>query len=170
MRHYLITVDGKEFDITLELREDANTVTVNGVKREVITHVLGPSRSLLLIDGQSLEVDVRGTGYDTGKTIFMHGMDIPVTIEDFHLAQLRKTAGIKSGVEMHRTLRAAMPGLILNIMVKPGETVRKNQPLVIIEAMKMENIIKAQGDGIVKTVYVESGRSVEKNDKLLEFE
>ncbi len=169
MRHYLITVDGKEFDITLALREDQNTVLVNGREREVTTHTLGEGRMLVLIDGLSLEVDIRASGYGVERTVFVHGMDLPVTIEDYHLAQLRKTAGVKSGVEMDRILRAAMPGLVLDVRVKPGDTVHKGQPLVIIEAMKMENIIKAQGEGTVKTVFVENGKSVEKNDRLMEF-
>lgn len=169
MRRYMITVDGKEFEITLDLGTERGRVTCNGREREVASHILGPSRSLVLIDGQSLEVDIRANGYDTKRTLFVRGMEIPVTIEDYHLAQLRKTAGIKSGAEMDRILRAAMPGLVLDVKVKPGEEVRKNQPLVIIEAMKMENIIKAAGEGVVKTVFVENGKSVEKNDKLVEF-
>lgn len=170
MRRYLITVDGKEFEIELEYRTDNNRVICNGKERRVTTNVLGESRALLLIDGQSHEVDVRGDSYGPQRTVFMRGMEIPVSIEDFHLAQLRKRAGIKSGAEMDKVLKAAMPGLVLDVKVKPGDEVKKNQPLIIIEAMKMENIIKAQGEGTIKAVLVENGKSVEKSDKLLEFE
>ncbi len=170
MRHYLITVDGKEFEITLAYRAEPTRVICNGQELDVSSHILGESRSLLLIDGQSHEVDVRSNGYESTKTVFMRGMEIPVQIEDYNLAQLRKTAGMTTGAAMDKTLRAAMPGLVLEIRVKPGETVKKGQPLLIIEAMKMENIIKAQGEGTIKSILVESGKSVEKNDKLLEFE
>ncbi|HOD67518.1 MAG TPA: hypothetical protein PKM94_12620 [candidate division Zixibacteria bacterium] len=169
MRRYLITVDGREFDISLDPSMQSGRLLCNGRPREIITHLLGPSRALVLIDNESLEVDVRANAYDTKKTLFVHGMEIPVTIEDYHLAQLRKTAGIRSGAEIDRVLRAAMPGLVLEVKVRPGEIVRRSQPLLIIEAMKMENIIKAQGEGTVKTVFVAPGKSVEKNDKLLEF-
>lgn len=170
MRHYLITVDGKEFDIELPYTRSPDKILCNGKEIEIKSHVLGESRSLLLINGQSHEVDIRANGYDTHKTVFMRGMEIPVTIEDFHLAQLRKTAGLKSGAAMDKTLRAAMPGLVLEVKVEPGDSVQKGQPLLIIEAMKMENIIKSQGEGVIKSVLVSQGKSVEKNDKLLEFE
>jgi len=170
MRHYLITVDGKEFDITLPSRAEPDKLVCNGREIDVTSQNLGESRALLLIDGQSHEVDVRTNGYNQHRTVFMRGVEIPVTIEDYNLAQLRKTAGIKTGPSMDKTLRAAMPGMVLDIRVKQGESVKKGHPLVIIEAMKMENIIKAQGDGTVKSILVENGKSVEKNDKLLEFQ
>jgi biotin carboxyl carrier protein len=67
------------------------------------------------------------------------------------------------------SIKAPMPGLIIDLKVKEGDTVKQNDPLLILEAMKMENIIKAPGDGIVKHVKVKKGNSVEKNQVLIEF-
>ena len=53
--------------------------------------------------------------------------------------------------------------------VKEGDTVKQNDPLLILEAMKMENIIKSAGEGIVRSVKVKKGDSVEKNQVLIEF-
>ena len=100
----------------------------------------------------------------------MKGMEIPVSIEDYNLAKLRKRAGMKSGASVDKVLKAAMPGIVLDVKVKIGDKVKKGQPLLVLEAMKMENIIKAQGDGTVKAVYIKNGESVEKGNKLLEFE
>ncbi|MEA2030082.1 MAG: biotin/lipoyl-containing protein [candidate division Zixibacteria bacterium] len=170
MRRYMINVDGKDFDIEIEYRSDKYLLSCNGRKIETFTNFLGESRALLLIDGESHEVDVRSNGYDTTRTVFMKGIEIPVLIEDYNLAQLRKTAGISSGSSVAKALKAAMPGLVLDIKVHPGDKVKKGQPLVVLEAMKMENIIKSLGEGIVKTVNVENGGAVEKGDTLLEFE
>jgi len=170
MAHYLVRVDGKDFEIKLERRVDAYAVIVNGRKIDVVCHRLGESRSLLLIDDKSHEVDVRSNGYDNSKVVFMKGMEIPVEIEDYNLAQLRKTAGMSSKAAVARQLKAAMPGLVVQVKVKSGDKVTKGQPLLVLEAMKMENIIKAQGEMTVKTVHVSGGMSVEKGDKLLEFE
>ncbi len=170
MRHYLVTVDGKEFDIAIENGTHKTRIVCNGKEREVSSQILGESRALLLIDNQAFEIDVRGSRYDTQRTVFMKGMEIPATIEDFNLAKLRKVAGIKSVAELDKLLRAAMPGMVLEVKVQPGDTVKKGQPLLIVEAMKMENIIKSVGEGTVKEVFVEKGKSVEKSDKLLEFE
>jgi len=170
MRRYMVNVDGKDFDIEIEYRSEKYLLSCNGRRIEAVTNLLGESRALILIDGESHEVDVRSNGYDTSRTVFMKGMEIPVSIEDYNLAQLRKTAGMSSGSSVAKVLKAAMPGLVLDVKVQPGDVVTKGQPLVVLEAMKMENIIKAQGEGTVKTVHIESGGTVEKGDSLLEFE
>jgi len=170
MARYLVNIDGKEFDIELEYRSEKYFAVINGKNVEIASYRLGENRSLLLIDDQAHEVDVRSNGYDNRKVVFMKGMEIPARIENYNLAQLRKTAGMSSEAAVARQLRAAMPGLVIEVKVKPGDKVTKGQPLLVLEAMKMENIIKAQWEATVKAVHVSGGMSVEKGDELLEFE
>jgi biotin carboxyl carrier protein len=66
-------------------------------------------------------------------------------------------------------LKAPMPGLILQVMVKEGDSIQKGDTLLILEAMKMENVLKAQGDGIVKKVSINKGDRVEKGHVLIVF-
>lgn len=66
-------------------------------------------------------------------------------------------------------IKAPMPGLILELMVAPGDTVAKGDPVLILEAMKMENVLKAPGDGTVQSIAVGKGDSVEKNQVLIQF-
>jgi biotin carboxyl carrier protein len=66
-------------------------------------------------------------------------------------------------------LKAPMPGLILQVLVKEGDTVKKGDVLLILEAMKMENVLKAQGDGVVSKVTIQKGDRVEKNQVLVAF-
>ncbi len=169
MPRYHVVVDGKEFDVEVNYRSGQYEVSVNGRPLRVQSHRLGESRSLLLVDNQSLEVDVRING-DGGKIVFMKGMEMSVSVEDYNLAQLRKIAGIHSGPLVEATFRAPMPGLVIDVRVQPGQKVKRGEPLLVIEAMKMENIIKAKGDAIVKATHVRGGQSVEKGDVLLEFE
>ena len=63
-----------------------------------------------------------------------------------------------------------MPGLVLSIMVRVGDSVKKGQGLMVLEAMKMENIIKSPSDGIVKSIYIKKSDAVEKNQVLIKFE
>ena len=67
-------------------------------------------------------------------------------------------------------LKAPMPGLIVDINVKKGISVKKGEPLLILEAMKMENMIKAPNDLLIKNICVNPGDTVEKNELLIEFE
>lgn len=58
------------------------------------------------------------------------------------------------------TVTAPMPGTILSINVKAGDTVKKGQVLCILEAMKMENEIMSGADGTIASVNVSQGDSV----------
>lgn len=68
------------------------------------------------------------------------------------------------------TIKAPMPGLIIDVKIQVGDTVSSNDPLLILEAMKMENVLKSPGEGIVKSVSVKKGDKVEKNQVLIEFQ
>jgi len=67
-------------------------------------------------------------------------------------------------------VKAPMPGLLLNVMVKPGNQVFKGDNLLVLEAMKMENMIKSPTDGVVKSIEVEKSSAVDKNQVLIKFE
>ena len=67
-------------------------------------------------------------------------------------------------------LKAPLPGTILQVLVKPGDAVKKEQNLLIMEAMKMENNILSEKDGTVKSVKVAPGDTVLQGDILLEIE
>lgn len=64
-------------------------------------------------------------------------------------------------------VKAPMPGMILDIKVQPGTTVKKGEVLLILEAMKMENEILASADGVVKQVVVAKNASVSTGDVLV---
>lgn len=57
-------------------------------------------------------------------------------------------------------IKAPLPGVILDIKVKVGDTVTKGQTVAILEAMKMENNINADRDGKVVAINVEKGQSI----------
>ena len=61
-----------------------------------------------------------------------------------------------------------MPGTILKVNVKEGDTVKAGDSVVILEAMKMENDITAPRDGVVKALFVSEKQAVAKGDALFE--
>lgn len=63
-------------------------------------------------------------------------------------------AASKSGV------KSPLPGVILDIKVNVGDTVKKGQVVIILEAMKMENNINADKDGKITAINVSKGESV----------
>jgi geranyl-CoA carboxylase alpha subunit len=68
------------------------------------------------------------------------------------------------------SLRAPMPGSVLEVLVKVGQTVSKGQPLLKLEAMKMEHTIRTAADGVVTAVYYAPGDSVTADAELLRVE
>ncbi len=170
MSNYLVKASGKEFDVKVEQSAESFTVTINGQKKWVVTESLGGSRMLLLIDNHPHEIDIRSDGYDNRRLVFVKGTEIETEIENFRLAQAKKVAGMSSSIAAIKTIKAPMPGLILEVKVDPGDRVHQHQPLVVMEAMKMENIIKSPVEAVIKRVSVAPGQSVEKDDLLIEFE
>jgi len=64
-------------------------------------------------------------------------------------------------------IRAQMPGKIIRILIKEGQSVKKDQPLIVMEAMKMENEIRAPEEGKIKIIKVSQGQAVETGTDLL---
>jgi len=66
-----------------------------------------------------------------------------------------------AGKKKSARVRAQMPGKIVRVMVKEGDSVERDQPILVMEAMKMENEIRAPQAGVVETVKVAEGQAVE---------
>ena len=63
-------------------------------------------------------------------------------------------------------IEAPTPGNVVKIMVKVGDSVTKDQPLLVLEAMKMESEVKSPSDGKILTVNVSAGDTVQASDVL----
>ena len=119
-----------------------------------------------LFDNHSYMVSAVGSG--TKYSIYTRGSyrDIKLFNDEILLNQSLKGSGSFGGGD---NLVAGMPGKIVNVMVKVGDQVKANQPLLIMEAMKMENEMRAPADTKVKEIKVEKGQSVESGALLIVF-
>ncbi|MFO7695107.1 MAG: 5-oxoprolinase/urea amidolyase family protein [Vicinamibacterales bacterium] len=87
-------------------------------------------------------------------------------------AVLAAALGLRGGRTAVRagTVRAAMPGLVVSVIVRAGDEVSAGQPLVVLEAMKMQNPVRAPRTGRVSRVLVAEGALVESGEALVEFD
>lgn len=69
-----------------------------------------------------------------------------------------------------QAVKAPLPGVVISIKVKVGDSVEIGQELITIEAMKMKNIIRAIRPGKIATIAVSIGETVQHQDLLLEYE
>ena len=65
------------------------------------------------------------------------------------------------------SITAPMPGTIIRVVVNVGDTVKRSQPVVLLEAMKMENEIVSPADGKVLAIHTTQGASVNTGDLLV---
>ena len=69
-----------------------------------------------------------------------------------------------------RMILSFIPGTILKIFATGGQSVKKGELLLILDAMKMQNRLKCPGDGKIKSVFVKEGERVSKGTLLMELE
>ena len=63
-----------------------------------------------------------------------------------------------------------MPGAISSVAVKKGDSIKKGDVLLIIEAMKMETVLNAENDCKINTIFISTGSQIDAKDLLIEFE
>ena len=68
-----------------------------------------------------------------------------------------------------RAVKSPLPGTVLDVKVSVGQTVKKGDVVMLIEAMKMENEINASKDGKITNVYVAKGAKVEQGSPLFDL-
>jgi biotin carboxyl carrier protein len=121
-------------------------------------------------NNRSFTAEIVKADYGTKSfQIKVNGRSYQVTLKDQFDLLLDKMGLNNSASGKVNNVKAPMPGLIIDMRVSAGDTVKSGDSLLILEAMKMENIIKSPGEGIVKSVKVKKGESVEKNQVLIEF-
>lgn len=118
------------------------------------------------IEGNVANVNVNGTDYKVEMT------DVPASAAPVIATQTEIPASktqsqqqpddkpVQKPAGAGRQITSPLPGVIIEVSVKEGQTVKAGQKVAIIEAMKMENEISASNDGTVTAVHVAKGDSV----------
>lgn len=157
-----------EKTLAVQLSEKENSFQVDKIEGNY-EFLKENGRYLLRIGTKLYRID--NVSYDGSEIEFsINGEWHKVSVKDDQELLLDKL-GFKTGSAVAEgNLKSPMPGKILEIMVAEGDVVTKNQPLVILEAMKMENELKSPIDGTVTKISAEKGQSLEKNTLILEIE
>jgi len=141
----------------------------------------GPGRVVVTVEGEprTFEVEPLGPGCFrlrspqgvTRVEITASGTRRFVRVGTLDFVLEREAGGRRSSRGAHAGgLEAPMPGVVIRVLVAPGERVRKGQPLVALEAMKMEHVIRAPRDGAIRTVPVQAGELVNGGATLVEMD
>ena len=109
-------------------------------------------------------VNVNGTSYEVEVEEISGEVKAPATAA----AEPRPAAPAAGGAA--ETISAPMPGTIVGINIKVGDSFKRGQVLIVLEAMKMENEILAPRDGRVVAINTSKGSNVNSGDVLIAFE
>lgn len=160
---YVATVNNKSFPIFVDRDREFFVFLINGTKYTLdFSSSPGSSLYSMIVGGKQYEVAIEKSENDL--LIHINGEAHRVRISKELKAKAKKEK--KARIEV----RAAMPGLIIALEVRPGQSVKKNDGLLIMEAMKMQNEVKAPRAGIVAEVHASKGSPVEKGEKLVTIE
>lgn len=159
MAVYCVSIDGQEFKVHL----DGERGVVNGEPVQArLTSVNDSGLHLLHYGRQVLEVHLcprESSVYD----VMVGGCYLQTRVETLaRRLQRKREAALEEG-----TLTAPMPGLIVDVRVRPGDLVQAGQTLVVLESMKMQMQLRAAMDGQVETVSVEPRQQVDKGAMLV---
>jgi len=98
------------------------------------------------------------------------GAQTEVRVLSPRAAELNALMPFKAPPDLSKFLLSPMPGLLVDVAVKPGQAVRAGEKLAVIEAMKMENVLIAMRDGVVAQVRAQQGESLAVDQVIMEFE
>jgi len=145
-------------------------VEIDGRRRTVDCRASGPNNHLsVIIDHKSYLVESAPVKPDEGRyTVSLTGRryELEVVDERFVTARQENEAALE---DRPVVVRSPMPGLVIEVRVKPGDRVQAGSALVVMEAMKMRNELLCDVDGIVKAVNVRPNDAVESQAVLVEI-
>lgn len=122
---------------------------------------------ILEVKGETARVQVNGKSYDVEiekeapqpkpkKTFIQH--------EEAETDEIMPAGGGET-----KSIKSPLPGVIIKVLVKPGDKVAEDQDVCTLETMKMENAIKAERSGVVTAVNIVPGQSVQQEEVLIEL-
>lgn len=165
---YKVNVNG---DQVVEIVPGDNGATVNNQQVDFDCKRLPDGNYHILINNKSLIASGIEVDRNAKKvTLLLDGKKFEVEVEDDFDLLLARMGMDRSAAQKVSEVKSPMPGLVLSIKVEVGASVEKDQPLMVLEAMKMENVIAAPGEGVVKSIEVGEQDKVDKNQVLIRFE
>jgi len=150
--------DGQQITVTVHFRAIGWEIELSGVRRRLRGERLAGGRLAIWLDDYAVSGTVvrRGARFDV-----FHGA------EHRCLALRDPLADAANADEETGNLAAPMPGKVIAVLVKPGESVTRGAALLILEAMKMEHTICAPYEGTVTAVHFQAGEQVSEGAELL---
>ena len=157
-----------EYTVTVEQKRKGNdayySINVNGEQFDCQGEILSTP-----LNDDTIIATINGHRSQTTFNHFENTISLYRTNGVFNFTHILPDCGQHEGEDDHGGLTAPMNGTMVGVLVEAGQQVSKDQPLVIMEAMKMEHTIKAPSNGTIDEVYFKEGDMVDGGAELLAF-
>ena len=137
-----------------------------------LKHSLGDARIEGQCNGHAFTAQLeRGRARNPLAIRVIHnGTQLDALVMQPRTAELHRLMPYKAPPDMSKYVLSPMPGLLVQVAVKPGQEVKAGERVAVIEAMKMENVLLASADGVVKEIKAQKGDSLAVDQAIVEFE
>jgi biotin carboxyl carrier protein len=159
---YDIELGGRIYLLELLRKEEGWECKLDG--REISAQSVQISSDTLsvLINGKSFEIKHERT--ETGITIFIRGTRYEVSVTDPRSWRGRR--GAAQGDVGPQKLTASMPGKVVRVLAREGDSIAAGQGIAVVEAMKMQNEIRSPRAGVLKKLLAHEGMKVNAGEVL----
>jgi pyruvate carboxylase subunit B len=163
----------------VQSNDERKTVSVDGDRIQYendppvhaeLSDIEGSPVRMVKIGTQVYRVVVKRRQGRAEYTLWVDGYRFETEALDERTRAIRDLSAARAGPTGPAPILAPMPGLIVRVSVKAGDSVAAGQGVVVMEAMKMENELRATGAGTVRSVEVAPGMAVEKGALLVALE
>ena len=163
MNDFVVNTGLENFNITINRN---NKILVNEKEREVELSKLSDYSYLLKVDEKVYHITSEKND-SNNYSFFIDGFSYDVSVRTLLEEKAYELLKNKAKDNHSAVIKSPMPGLVLKIKKKVGDTVEMGESLILLEAMKMENDIRAASSGEIKEIRVSENSAVEKNEILV---
>lgn len=168
---YSITLNGnKTLKTDLTLKDTTFEGSLNDALIKGDLMKINPYQYHILYNNKSYNVEVvKMNAEEKTLVLKVNSAKFTLQLKDKYDALLHSLGLDNLSAKKVNEVKAPMPGMVLKVLVKEGDEIKKGDALLVLEAMKMENIIKSPTDGTIKKIAAVTGVAVEKNQLLIQF-
>lgn len=121
-------------------------------------------------ENNTIDLQVNGTNYSVKLKEEIKTRKTPTLVRRPSTTAPVEPVKVNPSSSSKSKITAPIPGVILSLNVKVGDTIKENDLLLVLEAMKMENSIVSDKSGVITAVNVSVGQQVLQGEVMIEFE
>jgi len=156
-------------DIKYKIRNPFGEEVIINKKKQEIKIIEEDDITYVLFNNKKFVVEIFEKNQNKYE-ILVNGVSYQFSVESPISYERKKYLSKLQNQQKTETIRAPMPGKILDLMVEENTEIKEGEPIAILEAMKMQNEISSHVSGKIKKIFVKQNDTVSKDEAIVEIE